>query len=416
MIETDTTAAELRRSGSRLVQWGIGAVVAILALAAVFLFMTLPDANAFNARVERIFVENDALTSAAEIKLLEILALSGTAFSETLTSYRMVIFVLLVFAASLLIATLVFLVMLVTLNRRMAQIEHSGIQVSSLLISRDEKTVYLNNMGFRLTDAAIETLCVLAEARMDEEVLTGAQIEAMISGRSEADCEEAAGATRIKRLRDGLGNQLVSALLVVGLLLSIPWTFQGMKDYKYQNLESTFAAAISTGQSQEGSRTRSGQVVGVVDEQAMASFIRANVTRRGSILTDNAQTYAVMLFTGRPDLFFDRVDQSDGPWLEAAADPAEHVDYMLLSTDTASDLLSGLYPEAAAGRHPSLTTIYTTARYTLVGVPAGFTPGGTVTQDASEIADQSGAEEPGSEEPVTDEDAPTVVPELEVTS
>ena len=176
--------------------------------------MTLPDANAFNARVERIFVENDALTSAAEIKLLEILALSGTAFSETLTSYRMVIFVLLVFAASLLIATLVFLVMLVTLNRRMAQIEHSGIQVSSLLISRDEKTVYLNNMGFRLTDAAIETLCVLAEARMDEEVLTGAQIEAMISGRSEADCEEAAGATRIKRLRDGLGNQLVSALLV----------------------------------------------------------------------------------------------------------------------------------------------------------------------------------------------------------
>ncbi len=89
---------------------------------------------------------------------------------------------------------------------------------------------------------------------------------------------------------------------------------------------------------------------------------------------------------------------------------------MLLSTDTASDLLSGLYPEAAAGRHPSLTTIYTTARYTLVGVPAGFTPGGTVTQDASEIADQSGAEEPGSEEPVTDEDAPTVVPELEVTS
>ncbi|WP_417526024.1 hypothetical protein [Marinovum sp.] len=214
MIETDTSAADLRRSGSRVVQGGIAAVVAILALAAIFLFLNLPDANAFNARVERIFVENDALTSDAEIKLLEILALSGTAFSETLTSYRMVIFVLLVFAAGLLVATLVFLVMLVTLNRRMAQIEQSGIQVSSLLISRDEKTVYLNNMGFKLTDAAIETLCVLAEARMDEEVLTGAQIEAMISGRLESDCDEAAGATRIKRLRDGLGNQLVSALLV----------------------------------------------------------------------------------------------------------------------------------------------------------------------------------------------------------
>ena len=34
------------------------------------------------------------------------------------------------------------------------------------------------------------------------------------SGRSEADCDEAAGATRVKRLRDTLGNQLVSELLV----------------------------------------------------------------------------------------------------------------------------------------------------------------------------------------------------------
>ena len=65
-----------------------------------------------------------------------------------------------------------------------------------------------------MTPAAIETLSVLAEARMDDEVLSGAQIEAVISGRSEADCDEAAGATRIKRLRDSLGNQLVSELLV----------------------------------------------------------------------------------------------------------------------------------------------------------------------------------------------------------
>jgi hypothetical protein len=36
----------------------------------------------------------------------------------------------------------------------------------------------------------------------------------MISGRNPTDCEEAAGATRIKRLRDTLGNQMVSELLV----------------------------------------------------------------------------------------------------------------------------------------------------------------------------------------------------------
>jgi len=209
-----------------VVTFGVAAIVLILALAAIFLFLSLPDANAFNARVERIFVENDALTTEAEIKLLEILALSGTAFSETLTSYRMVIFVLLVFATALLVAALVFLLMLVALNRRMAQIERAGIQVSSLLISREENAVYLNNMGFTLTAAAMETLAVLAEARMDDDVLTGAEIEAVISGRNAADCDEAAGATRIKRLRDTLGNQMVSELLVKniarrGYMLSI---------------------------------------------------------------------------------------------------------------------------------------------------------------------------------------------------
>ena len=209
-----TSASEARRAGNRIVTLGLAGIVAILAITAVLLFRNLPDANAFNTKVERIFVENDDLTAAAEIKLLEILAQSGTAFSETLTSYRVAIFVLLVFATARLIASLLLLAMLVGLNRRMAQIESSGIQVSSLLISREENTVYLNNMGFKLTDAAMETLSVLAEARMDDDVLSGAEIEAIVSGRSAADCDEAAGATRIKRLRDTLGNQMVSELLV----------------------------------------------------------------------------------------------------------------------------------------------------------------------------------------------------------
>ncbi len=209
-----TSVTDTRRSGTRIVAIGIAAIIFILGSAATILFLNLPDANAFNARVERLFVENANLQSQAEIKLLEILAQSGTAFSDTLSSYRLVIFVLLVFATALLIASLVFLVMLVVLNRRMAQIEQNGIQVNSLLISRDENAVYLNNMDFKLTAAAIETLSVLAEARMDDDILSGAEIEAVISGRDAADCDEAAGATRIKRLRDTLGNQMVSELLV----------------------------------------------------------------------------------------------------------------------------------------------------------------------------------------------------------
>ena len=214
MRPTSSSASDSRAAGTRVVTVGVIAIIVILGAAAVFLFLNLPDANAFNARVERLFVENNDLTSGAEIKLLEILAQSGTAFSETLKSYRVVIFVLLVFATALLVASLVFVVTIIILNRRMGEIERHGIQVSSLLISREDNVVYLNNLEFKLTSAMVETLAVLAEARMDDEVLNGAELEAIISGRDAGDCDEAAGATRIKRLRDALGNQMVSELLI----------------------------------------------------------------------------------------------------------------------------------------------------------------------------------------------------------
>jgi DNA-binding winged helix-turn-helix (wHTH) protein len=214
MQANSSSASEAKAVGTKIVTIGIVAIVLILGLAGAFLLFTLPDANAFNARVERLFVENDDLTSAAEIKLLEILAQSGTAFSEVLASYRLVIFVLMLFATGLLVACLVFVVTIVLLNRRIGAIERQGIQVSSLAINRDEKVVVLNDMEFSLTGAAIETLSVLAEARMDGDVLSGAEIEAMISGRDASECEEASGATRIKRLRDALGNQMVAELLI----------------------------------------------------------------------------------------------------------------------------------------------------------------------------------------------------------
>ncbi|KUP95007.1 winged helix-turn-helix domain-containing protein [Tritonibacter horizontis] len=213
MPDPTFSVSEVRNAGARVVAFGIAAIVLLLGIAGTVLLLTLPDANAFNARVERLFVETD-LTGPAEIRLLEILAQSGTAFADTLASYRMVIFVLLVFATAMMIAALVVLAMLVMLNRRMAQIERAGIQVTELLISREENTVYLNNMGFKLTQAAMETLAVLAEARLDDDVLSGAEIEAVVTGRNSTDCEEAAGATRIKRLRDTLGNQMISELLV----------------------------------------------------------------------------------------------------------------------------------------------------------------------------------------------------------
>nr|WP_170952636.1 MULTISPECIES: helix-turn-helix domain-containing protein [Rhodobacter] len=214
MLVATSSVTEGLKTGSRAMIWGVAAIAVALAAAAALLFLSLPDANAFNTRVEQIFVQNDALTNPTQLRLLEVLAQSGTAFGEVLASYRVIIFILLVFATVLMVAALVLLVTIASLNRRMSAIQRTGIEVQSLRILRAENAVMLNDMAFTLTPAAIDTLSVLAEARMDDELLTGAQIEAMISGKPEADCDEAAGATRIKRLRDALGNALVSELLV----------------------------------------------------------------------------------------------------------------------------------------------------------------------------------------------------------
>lgn len=228
MQEITTSNSKQRKilGGNSTLTIGIVAIIGILVVAAIVLFYALPDANAFNNRVERIFIENDNLTSNSEIKLLEILAQSGTSFSDTLASYRFVIFVLLVFSTAILISALVFLVNIAGMNRRMSEVERAGIQINSLIISRDELVVYINNMEFTLTEAAFEALAVLCEARLDNDFISGVDLEAMITGKDRTDCEEAAGATRIKRLRDHLGNQMVSELLIKtisrkGYMLSI---------------------------------------------------------------------------------------------------------------------------------------------------------------------------------------------------
>ena len=214
MQDSTSSASDARIAGARVVAFGVIAIIVILGAAGAFLLLNLPDANAFNARVERLFVENADLTSKAEIKLLEVLAQSGTAFSDVLAGYRLVIFVLMLFATGLLVACLAFVATIILLNLRVGMIERQGIQVSSLTIDREGNFVIINDMEFKLTRAAVETISVLAEARMDGEVLSGAEIEAVISGRRPEDCEEASGATRIKRLRDALGNQIVAELLI----------------------------------------------------------------------------------------------------------------------------------------------------------------------------------------------------------
>ena len=209
----ENTSLDTKRKGS-LVLVGSGVVLTLLLIASILLFLNLPDANAFNDRVEQIFVENDALTTTENVKLLEILAQSGTAFADVLASYRVILFILLVLTSALLLLALYFLLTNHGLPKQMGEMERSGMVITSLSVKRDERVVVINDMEFELTDAICETLTVLCEARLDDDVLSGAELEAMISGRGSHEVEEASGATRIKRLRDHLGNQIISNLLI----------------------------------------------------------------------------------------------------------------------------------------------------------------------------------------------------------
>lgn len=189
------------------------ALVALVVGLFIWVLLRLPDPQVFNTNVERIFVETD-LSSQAQIRLLEVLASSGSLFEESMGLYTQIITALLILCFALLLVALGLLILNLDLRARNREFESRTLSVNQMRLNRAENFVQINDLRFKLTASNLETLGVLLEARLDGEYLSGAQLEAIISGRSEAQCEEAAGAVRIKRLRDALGNQLISELLL----------------------------------------------------------------------------------------------------------------------------------------------------------------------------------------------------------
>lgn len=183
-----------------------------LALFAWLLFR-LPDPSVFNANVERIFVETD-LSSQADIKLLEVLAASGSLFESSLNLYREIILTLLVLSITLVVTSIGLLLANLSIRQQFNQLKTRALNPLSVELLREQNLVRINEDNFTLTKGNIETLALFMEARQDSEYLSGVQIESMISGKPLSECDEAAGVMRIKRLRDNLGNQLVSDLLV----------------------------------------------------------------------------------------------------------------------------------------------------------------------------------------------------------
>lgn len=157
------------------------------------------------------------------------------------------------------------------------------------------------------------------------------------------------------------------------LVGSLPMTWRTMAIYTYQYEENVFLRALETGEDQEGNTGVGGYPIGIADEQKTANFISANVGKNNVILTDDAQTLGVMLLTGHPDRFFDRIDRGEGPWKAARDHPYGKVDYLLVSTDErcrapCEDLVRVRYPGLLRNEVEGMHVVYRTGRYALIKV------------------------------------------------
>jgi hypothetical protein len=155
------------------------------------------------------------------------------------------------------------------------------------------------------------------------------------------------------------------ALLVIGM--GVSWG--QMQSYPFQNLEQSFVRALKTGKSQEGTNSLGGFQVGINPERRMAAYINRYVRRRNAILTDNAQTFGVTLLSGRPQLFFDRIDKGDKVWRQTLRAPYGKVSYFLVASQATGDLIRRAYGAGSlSGSNPALIPVFRTDRYVLLSV------------------------------------------------
>lgn len=167
-----------------------------------------------------------------------------------------------------------------------------------------------------------------------------------------------AGVAWLFLLARGRTRTVVWAASLVALLAAIPATARTMQTYRWQFRDADFISAVSG---------KGGLPEQLAGDRKMARYVRAHVRDRNAVLTDDAQTYRVLLLSGRPDLFFDRIDRGDGKWLDAREFPWGRVQYLLVAPGSL-DLISQRYPGVERGAVPGLTPVYRAGGTVLVRV------------------------------------------------
>ena len=161
---------------------------------------------------------------------------------------------------------------------------------------------------------------------------------------------------------------LVTLLILV---LTLPTTYRTMETYSYQYEENVFLRALETGEDQEGNIGIGGYPIGIADEEETADYIEENVSAEEVVLTDDAQSLGIMLLSGRPDLFFDRIDKGDEVWQNTLNDPWGKVDYFLVTTNErcrlpCEDFVRERWPGILRDDVPGMNVVLRTNQYVLV--------------------------------------------------
>ena len=92
---------------------------------------------------------------------------------------------------------------------------------------------------------------------------------------------------------------------------------------------------------------------------------RTSTAARDDILTDNSRTFGVIVLTGEPELFLDRVDKGDDDWRRSSRTRTAR---STTSSIERSDLISDEYPGIEDGEVEGFEVLTQNDRYTVIGV------------------------------------------------
>ena len=74
------------------------------------------------------------------------------------------------------------------------------------------------------------------------------------------------------------------------------------------------------------------------------------------------------MLSGRPEVFFDRVDKGDGAFEQVVVSPHGRVTHVLMAKQVSGDLIRRRYPTASSRVAAGLTPVSETERYLLLAV------------------------------------------------